>query len=183
MFAEQGRDLPEGLKAAKYLADAGYDALNVDVGCYDAHYWNHPSVYQRDGLYLEAAAKVKKVVNIPVIVAGRMDNPALGEAAVTLGQCDLIALGDMSADPDCPIKCGWASRRVRPCIGCNYGCCTKVHLSAGKQGCAVNAQAANELSRILVRRWSPKKLWKSAVARRDGVCPRSGNERASSGCD
>ena len=39
-FQEKGRDI-EGKEAARLLVEAGYDALNADVGTYDSWYWNH----------------------------------------------------------------------------------------------------------------------------------------------
>lgn len=44
-FAEQGRDVAEGLEVAKLFEAAGYDMLNVDAGTYDAWFWNHPPMY------------------------------------------------------------------------------------------------------------------------------------------
>jgi len=35
-FEEMGRDIPEGIEAAKLLVSYGYDALDVDVGSYDS---------------------------------------------------------------------------------------------------------------------------------------------------
>lgn len=52
-FKEQGKDIDEGIKAAKILAEAGYDLLNVDAGTYDAWYWNHPPMYFEKGMYRE----------------------------------------------------------------------------------------------------------------------------------
>ncbi|EGD49904.1 2,4-dienoyl-CoA reductase, putative, partial [Thermoanaerobacter ethanolicus JW 200] len=49
---ELGRDIDEGLEAAKILEEAGYDAFNADAGTYDSWYWNHPPMYQKKGLYL-----------------------------------------------------------------------------------------------------------------------------------
>ncbi|MBQ3106621.1 MAG: hypothetical protein IJC51_04025, partial [Eggerthellaceae bacterium] len=52
-FEEKGRDLEEAVEAAKLLVKYGYDSLDVDAGCYDAWYWNHPPMYQEKGLYRE----------------------------------------------------------------------------------------------------------------------------------
>lgn len=150
-FVEMGRDLPEAIEAAKYLEKAGYDALNVDLGCYDAHYWNHPSVYQKDGLYLDAAAKIREVVSIPVIVAGRMDDPDFAAEAIRSGKCDMIGLGrPCLADAEIPLKVAHERfEQIRPCISCNYGCCNKVQLNSHRQSCAVNAQCGYELETVL----------------------------------
>lgn len=147
-YTEAGRDMPEGVEAAVYLERAGYDALNVDLGCYDAHFWSHPPVYFKDGMYLEAAAEVKKHVGIPVLVSGRMDDPDLGAAAIADGKCDMVALGrPLLADPALPdkVRAGMAGR-VRTCISCNYGCSVRIR-TAGTIGCAVNAECANERGR------------------------------------
>ena len=159
-FLEIGRDMPEGIRAAKCLEEAGYDALNVDLGCYDAHYWNHPSVYQKDGLYLDAAAQIKANVNIPVIVAGNMDNPDLGAEAIRNKKCDMVGLGrPCLADPDIVNKIANEQfDRIRPCIRCNYGCSNKVHMNSGRQGCTVNAQTAFELDTILHPAMEKKKI-------------------------
>lgn len=151
-FVEMGRDMPEAIEAAKYLEKAGYDALNVDLGCYDAHFWNHPSVYQKDALYLDAAAQIKQVVSVPVIVAGRMDDPDVGAEAIRTGKCDMVGLARPAlADAELPNKVALGQfDRIRPCIGCNFGCSVKVHLDSGRQSCAVNAQCAHELETVLV---------------------------------
>ncbi len=65
---EVGRDWEEGLKAAKYLVDAGCDALNVDAGTYDAWYWNHPPNYFKPGMYKPYCQAVAEVVDVPVIM-------------------------------------------------------------------------------------------------------------------
>lgn len=144
-FIEMGRDTEEGIRAAKYLEQEGYDALNVDVGSYDAHFWSHPNVYHPDGMYLEAARLVKQNVRIPVIVAGRMDNPDLGAMAIRQGSCDMVALGrPLLADPDIPNKVRFGKKsQICPCISCNFGCCLGIS-RFGTIGCAVNPITARE---------------------------------------
>ena len=85
-FVEVGRDIEEGKIAAKMLVDAGYDALNADVGTYDAWYWNHPPMYHKKGMYLPYNEILKGVIDVPVITAGRMENPDLAAEAIEKGQ-------------------------------------------------------------------------------------------------
>ena len=148
-FEEKGRDMEEGLKAAKYLADAGYDALNVDVGCYDAHYWSHPTVYFEDGLYLPFAEEVKKVVDVPILCAGRMDNPEFASKAVADGKIDMVGLGrPLLADPYLPLKVRKGEIDcIRWCINCNVGCGN--YLTTGNLSCAVNPTSCYEKERAL----------------------------------
>ena len=91
-FVEQGKDIAEGIEAAKILVEAGYDMLNVDAGTYDAWYWNHPPMYFEKGMYREFGKILKQNVNVPIILAGRMDNPEM--ACEALGTCcDIIGYG------------------------------------------------------------------------------------------
>ena len=100
-FEEKGRDLEEGLQTAKLLEAYGYDALDVDVGCYDAWWWNHPPMYMEKGPYRKYAKLVKEIVKVPVFMAGRMDTPEMAESCVKDGTCDVISLGrPLLADPD-----------------------------------------------------------------------------------
>lgn len=144
-FEEKGRDTEEGLKAAKLLESYGYDALDTDVGTYDAWWWNHLPMYQKKGLYREYCKMVKEVVDIPVFCAGRMDNPDMALEAIENGECDVIDLGrPLLADPDyCnKLRCGKITQ-IRPCISCHEGCMGRV-ASYSLLNCAVNPQAARE---------------------------------------
>ena len=91
-FEEKGRDVEEGLAAARLLVEYGYDALDTDVGTYDAWWWNHPPMYQKKGLYRPYCRMVKEAVDVPVLCAGRMDNPDMALEALEKGECDIISL-------------------------------------------------------------------------------------------
>lgn len=158
-FEEKGRDTEEGLKAAKLLESYGYDALDTDVGTYDAWWWNHPPMYQKKGLYREYCKMVKEVVDIPVFCAGRMDNPDMALEAIENGECDVIDLGrPLLADPDyCnKLRCGKITQ-IRPCISCHEGCMGRV-ASYSLINCAVNPQAARERVNVYVPILKKKKV-------------------------
>ena len=84
-FKELGRDVGEGLMAAKILDKAGYDCLDLDSGSYEAWYWAHSPVYHEGGLNLKYGKMIKKVVDVPVIIAGKMQNPDVAIAALEGG--------------------------------------------------------------------------------------------------
>ncbi|OCH38855.1 FAD-dependent oxidoreductase [Aliivibrio fischeri] len=142
---EVGRDMDEGLKAAKYLQDAGYDALNVDAGTYDAWYWNHPANYFEPGMYQPYCKAVSEVVSIPVLMAGRMENPDLASHAVTAGIADGISMGrPLLADPDVVNKIRRGRfNEVRPCLSCHLGCLGRM-AEIGNISCAVNPRCGRE---------------------------------------
>lgn len=144
-FEEKGRDIEEGLETAKLLVQYGYDALDTDVGTYDAWWWNHPPMYQKKGLFRPYCKMVKEAVDVPVLCAGRMDNPEMASEAVEAGECDIVSLGrPLLADPDYvnKLRAGkW--EQIRPCISCQEGCMGRVQ-EFSMINCAVNPQAARE---------------------------------------
>jgi 2-enoate reductase len=144
-FEEKGRDIEEGLEAAKLLVSYGYDALDTDVGTYDSWYWNHPPMYQEKGLYRKYCKMVKEVVDVPVLCAGRMDDPDMALEALENGDCDIISLGrPLLADPDyCNKLRAGHIEQVRPCISCQEGCMGRV-AEYSLINCAVNPRTARE---------------------------------------
>ena len=144
-YPELGRDIEEGLQFAKILTEAGYDALNVDAGSYDAWYWPHPPFFQDRGLYLPFAEKVKKVVKVPVLTAGRMGYPQLAAEALQEGKCDMVVLGrPLLADPEFVNKMRQGNiQDIRPCLSCHDGCFNRAH-SMRLMSCAVNPQCNRE---------------------------------------
>ena len=144
-FKELGRDMEESLEAAKILEEAGYDAFDADVGCYDAHYWSHPPMYMGKGVYLPFNEKLKKVVKVPVISAGRMDDPEIAYKAIENGQTDFIGLGrPLLCDPELPNKIRTGNvDDIRPCLSCHDGCFEHMGTLIS---CALRPQTGRETS-------------------------------------
>lgn len=144
-FVELGRDIDEGIEGAKILAEAGYDALDVDAGTYDSWYWSHPPMYFEKGMNLPFGQIVKENLDIPVIVAGRMEDPDLASNALREGKTDLVSLGrSLLADPDVVNKIHRGQfEYARPCLGCHEGCMNRL-VSARPVSCAVNPQTGRE---------------------------------------
>ncbi len=99
-----------------------------------------PPLYQEKGLYLPYNEILKKAVTIPVITAGRMDNPALASLAIAEGKTDMIGLArPLLADPELPnkIKAGRITK-IRPCLSCQEGCMGRL-AKFTSISCAVNS--------------------------------------------
>lgn len=158
-FEEKGRDLEEGVEAAKLLVEYGYDALDTDVGSYDSWWWSHPPMYQEKGLYRPYAKLMKETVNVPVICAGRMDDPDMALEAIENGTTDIISLGrPLLADPDYvnKLRAGKIAD-IRPCISCHEGCMGRIQ-EYSMLNCAVNPQACRERATMLMPVLKPKKV-------------------------
>ncbi len=158
-FEEKGRDIPEGIEAAKILVAAGYDALNADVGSYDSWYWSHPPMYQKKGLYLPYNEILKNTVDVPIITAGRMEDPELASDAILSGKTDMIGLArPLLADAEIPNKIlADKYEEVRPCLSCQEGCMGRLQ-SYANITCAVNPACCREKELELKKADEKKKV-------------------------
>jgi len=144
-FVEFGRGLEESTKVAKILQDIGYDALDADNGTYDSWWWAHPPVYMLEACNLDDCKYIKQFVDIPVICAGRMEDPNIGEEAIANGDIDAVGLArPLLADPE------WANKvqsghaeEIRPCISCHVGCLGRL-FQAKDMCCALNPAVCRE---------------------------------------
>jgi 2,4-dienoyl-CoA reductase-like NADH-dependent reductase (Old Yellow Enzyme family) len=97
---------------ARMLEEAGVDAIDVSS--------MHPhSPEYAPGFNVAAAAAIKKVVRIPVIVAGRL-GPELGEKILRGGKTDFVCIGrPFIADPELPRKAAEGRMDdIAPCVYC-----------------------------------------------------------------
>lgn len=157
--AEVGRDMEEGIAAARYLHAAGYDALNADVGSYESHYLSHPNIFTPDALYLPYVRRIQEETGTPVLTCGRMDDPTAAAQAVAEGACTMVGLGrPLLADAEYvnKLKDG-RMEEIRRCISCNFGCLT-TRANTGKVKCAVNPRTYRETETRLVPARVPKRI-------------------------
>lgn len=155
------RKIDEGLELAKIFEDAGVDAMHVDAGCYDNWELCMPPAYQQEQSFaVTAAEQVKKIVNVPVMTAGKLGYPERGEQALKDGKCDFLVIGrGMLADPEYPNKL--AEGRIcdiRPCIGCEEGCIGNNVMRNESIACAVNPDTGFETYRKVPLAAEPKKM-------------------------
>lgn len=149
-FEEKGRDLEEGILVARKLEEYGYDMLNCDNGSYDSWFWPHPPVYMPKACNLQDVSAVKAAVNIPVVCAGRFDDPALADRAIAEGKIDMMGMGrPLLADPELGKKFSEGRLSdVRPCISCHQGCLGRIFQNKDIS-CAVNPACGREKSYAL----------------------------------
>lgn len=106
-----------------------------------------PMSYPR-GFLVKYAEQIKKMVKVPVIVAGRINSPDIIEEVVKQGKADMVALGRaLVCDPEFVVKMREGRPGdIRSCIACNQGCIDKV-LTGGGVSCLLNARAGLEAER------------------------------------
>ncbi len=141
-----GREPEEGLWIAGQLEQMGVDALHIDAGCYESHWWPHPPQYQPPGCMVDLAEQVRQRVSIPVIAVGRLQDPEVAERVLAEERADFVALGRaLLADPDWvnKVRDGRAADII-PCISCHEGCLQQ--MTQGKPtSCAVRPVTGHEL--------------------------------------
>ena len=143
---EGGREEEEGLWIAKELEKMGVDALHVDAGCYETHWWPHPPQFFPPGCMVDLAQKVKRVTALPVITVGRLHYPEAAERALSEGKADFIAIGrGLLSEPEWVNKvASGKTDELIPCLGCHEGC--KWQMIAGQPtSCAINPTCGHEI--------------------------------------
>jgi 2,4-dienoyl-CoA reductase (NADPH2) len=147
--AEGGFGLEETTQVSRWLEEAGVACISVSGGNWYALHLTIPPMSLERGCLVPAAAAIRAAVSVPVIAAGRLDDPELAERLLREGQADLIALGRaLIADPDWPRKLREGRRsEIRPCIACNA--CVDLVANAQAARCAVNPEVGRDGSWVI----------------------------------
>lgn len=94
-----GNTPEEGRRAARALAEAGVDVIDISGGLCGA------SGKQGEGFFNYLAEAVKPAVNTPVLVTGGLGDPALANSVIARGVADLAGIGRaLLADPDWAVR-------------------------------------------------------------------------------
>jgi len=152
-YIEGGLTLEDNKLIAQRLESAGVDALSVVASIYESPPWYtriYPTMGMPMGCNVPLAQEIKKVVDIPIIVAGKLGDPVLAEEVLRDGKADLIAMGrPLLADPEIPKKAAEGRLDdICPCLYCNEACAGNLsrmwHI-----GCQVNAALGREREYVI----------------------------------
>ncbi|MCF6149738.1 MAG: FAD-dependent oxidoreductase [Candidatus Kuenenia sp.] len=136
-YTETGLKLEESKEIAKILERAGASAIHVSACNYASAFFNIPCYYLEEGCFVHLAEGIKKVVNIPVLSVGRIQDPVMAEEVLKESKADLIVLGrPLIADPYLPNKIKEGNLEdIQVCLSCNR--CIE-SISDKKLVCTVN---------------------------------------------
>lgn len=156
-----GNSLEEMLYLAPKFEAAGVDMLEVSGGVqYEGLQNILPSHSQKIGMNVYEASEIKKVVNIPVFVVGKINDIRYGADIVERGLVDGITLGrPLLADPDLPKKA--LENRfddITPCGSCGGRCITPENPQHPVCKCHINPLVGQEYDFPLNPTTSPKKV-------------------------
>ena len=81
-------------------------------------------MFTEHALNMEISAQVKKLVDLPVIVTNRINDPQMADTLINMDKADFIGMGRGSlTDPDLPNKAKAEKYgNIKMCIGCLQGC-------------------------------------------------------------
>ncbi len=120
-----GQDIRQTQYIAPILVEAGVDAFHISSGAlYEMSWRIMPPTGTPLGLNTAFSEAVKKVVDVPVMVVGRINDPCFAEDVLERGQADMVVMGrGLLADPEFPLK-AMEGRfdDIAPCTGCSLGC-------------------------------------------------------------
>ena len=144
-----------------YVEKAGVDYLSVSIAVNASDDQMIPSMYYRHGYQVDYAKEIKKMVNIPVITVGRINDTRIADSILASGKADLIGMARQSlADPETINKAKEGRfEDIRKCVACLHGCVG--HIDTGRTGtCELNPLIGHESDPeyATVKTDSPKKV-------------------------
>jgi len=141
-----GREINDTQRLAPLLVNAGVDCFHVSGGVGDGNITQIITgpEYQ-PGYNVAAAAALKQVVDVPVMVVGQNWDPHHAAEIIENGEADLIAMArGLLADPQLPTKAREGRlAEITPCIVCQ-DCVDRMTSEMNGTGCAVNPRCGAE---------------------------------------
>ena len=138
-----GRTIRETQYIAPMLVEAGIDAIDISAGTHGDFRTAAMGGASEPQIIFSKA--VKEVVDVPVTVVGKINNPRLAENILQRNEADLIVMGRaLLADPELPNKAAEGRfEDIAPCVGC--GLC----MTRGGFTCLVNPAVGREKEIIM----------------------------------
>lgn len=160
-YVPGGRSIAETLQLVKHMERLGFDAIHVTNSVYASHprYFSIGTMFMSHAFNLDDAAAIKNLVDIPVILTNRINDPEMADMILETGKADFIGFGRASiCDPHIINKAKEGRfDEIKPCIGCLQGCVA--NLFAGKAAtCLVNPSVGREYENNLIPTTTVKKV-------------------------
>jgi dimethylglycine catabolism A len=150
---EGGLDRSAAQEIARRLDALGvldyFNVVGASCETYGTEALTVPDMSFSPGLFSGLAASIKSVVGVPVIAAGRLNDPAVAERVLKDKSADLCVMTRaLIADPELPKKAlEGRLDDIRRCFGYNSGCIDRIYVGKAVS-CVQNAVVGRE------REWS-----------------------------
>ena len=153
-----GLCLEETKVMCRFLVEAGVDGLEVSRGSLETLRWIVPTMGTPIALNVQCAAEIKDVVNVPILVVGRINDPIVADYILETKKADLIVMSRaLLVDPDLPRKALSGNLEgIVPCIACNQ--CLQSTMSGNPATCSLNPALGREKEMEIVPAGRRKKV-------------------------
>ena len=156
---DNGLTLADVCAIAPHLVAAGVDLIDVSAGMYETNWWITQPMEMPQGVLAPLAREVRRHVDVPVSVSGRITDPSVAEHLIESGACDFVTLGRaLHADPEFPGKArDGRTGEICTCIACNQGC-SDMHSRGLPIVCLVNTTTGREREYAIRPTAAPKRI-------------------------
>jgi NAD(H)-dependent 7beta-hydroxy-3-oxo-delta4-cholenoic acid oxidoreductase len=158
-FVPGGRTLEDTRHVAPMLVEAGIDAFHISAGAFPLAAWRTiPPTGTPLGINRKLSAAVKQVVDVPVMVVGRINDPLVAEDILERGDADMVVIGrPLLADPELPNKAKEGRLEdINPCISCTQ--CLAQIMSVRPLTCVINPTLGREKEMAISPAARPRKV-------------------------
>lgn len=144
-YLDDGLHFDEVKVICKECEKIGCKAISVTAGSYDSVDYAIQPMYIPQGFLIPYAKQLKQILNIPVMVAARLNNANLIINTIENDDADIVCIGrGLIADPMLAVKLKNNDLdNIRYCLACNQGCIDRVLGGMGTH-CMVNPCAGEE---------------------------------------
>ena len=139
-----GITIDDSVKICKKFEEEGIAAINLSAGVHEVYYYFIAPYPIPRGYNAKNAREFKNALNIPVGIAGRINDPKLAEQILENKYADYILLSrGLIADPEFPKKVTEErTEQIRHCVACNQ--CLREMFSGRSLKCQTNPLAGRE---------------------------------------
>ena len=158
-YLDDGLKFEEVITICQKAVEAGAQAISLSAGSYDSVEYTIQPMFIDQGFLVPFSKKLKELVDVPVIVAGRLNSANLIETIINDDEADMIAIGrGLISDEELVVKMKTNQYEdIRYCVACNQGCIDNVFQGKGIT-CLVNARAGYEAERNITEAKVKKKV-------------------------
>ena len=157
-LVDDAQSWDETAELARRIEAAGASIINTGIGWHEARIPTIVTSVPR-AAFAWTTAKLKGVVDVPVVASNRINTPEIAEQILADSQADLISMArPLLADPDFVNKAAAGDGDlINTCIACNQACLD--HTFKNKRAsCLVNPRAGHETQLILLPVRTAKKV-------------------------
>lgn len=157
-LVDDAQSWEETVELAQEVQAAGVSIINTGIGWHEARIPTIVTSVPR-AAFAWTTAKLREVVDVPVVASNRINTPEVAEEILASGQADLVSMArPLLADPEFVKKASEGrADEIITCIACNQACLDHTFKNQ-RATCMLNPRAAHETELVLLPTQRAKKV-------------------------